>query len=81
MNVDILSKRIELLLEVVPCARRIALLYQPEFDLNLRQAALAEQVLHSQTDRNKGCHRPFRIARQNRSALRSRSRSACARIG
>jgi putative ABC transport system substrate-binding protein len=47
MNVDILSKRIELLLEVVPPARRIALLYQPDFDLNVRQAALAEQVLHS----------------------------------
>ena len=47
INVDILSKRVELLLEVVRPARRIALLYQPDFDLNVRQAALAEQVLHS----------------------------------
>lgn len=47
MNVDILSKRIELLLAVVPPAKRIALLYQPDFDLNVRQAALAEQVLQS----------------------------------
>lgn len=47
MNVDILSKRIELLLEVVPSAKRIALLYQPELDVNVRQAALAEQVIRS----------------------------------
>jgi len=47
MNVEILGKRIELLLRVVPSAKRIALLYQPDFDLNVRQAALAEQVLHS----------------------------------
>lgn len=47
MNVDILSKRIELLLEVVPSARRIALLYQPELDVNAQQAALAEQALRS----------------------------------
>jgi putative ABC transport system substrate-binding protein len=45
INVELLGKRIELLLEVVPRARRIALLYQPDFDLNLRQAALAEEVL------------------------------------
>lgn len=56
MNVEILSKRIELLLEVVPKARRIALLYQPDFDLNARQAALAEQVLQSLDAR------PLRVA-------------------
>ncbi len=47
MNTDILSKRIGLLLKVVPSARRIAMLYQPEFDLNVRQAALAEDLLQS----------------------------------
>lgn len=47
MNVEILSKRVELLLRVVPSAKRVALLYQPDFDLNVRQAALAEQVLQS----------------------------------
>ena len=45
MNVEILSKRIELLLEVVPSAKRIALLYQPDFDLNVQQATHAEDVL------------------------------------
>lgn len=47
MNVDILAKRIDLLLQVVPSARRIAVLYQPELDINARQAALAEQTLRS----------------------------------
>lgn len=45
MNVEILSKRLELLLEVVPSARRLALLHHPDFDLNLRQVVLAEPVL------------------------------------
>ena len=47
MNVDILAKRIELLLQVVPSARRIAILYQPELDLNAWQAVLAERTLQS----------------------------------
>ncbi|HSB25364.1 MAG TPA: ABC transporter substrate-binding protein [Burkholderiaceae bacterium] len=47
MNMEILSKRIEFLLEVVPSAKRVALLYQPELDLNARQTALAQQVLQS----------------------------------
>ena len=47
MNVEILSKRVELLLEVVPRAMRIAVMYQPDFDLNVRQTALVEQLLLS----------------------------------
>ena len=47
MNVDILAKRIDLLLQVMPSARRVAILYQPELEINARQAALAEQTLQS----------------------------------
>ncbi|MCG6952028.1 MAG: ABC transporter substrate-binding protein [Betaproteobacteria bacterium] len=47
INKDILGKRIELLREVVPTAKRIAMLYQPDFDLNVRQVELGEQVLGS----------------------------------
>lgn len=47
INVDILTKRIDLLLQVAPSAKRIAVLYQPELDINVRQAALAEQTLQS----------------------------------
>jgi len=47
MNVDILAKRIDLLLQVAPSAGRIAILYQPELDINARQAALAEATLQS----------------------------------
>jgi putative ABC transport system substrate-binding protein len=47
MNIDILTKRIDLLLQVVPAAKRIAILYQPELDVNAQQAALAEQTLQS----------------------------------
>jgi len=47
MNIDILSKRIELLLEVVPSAKRVAVLYQPDLDVNAQQATLAEQALQS----------------------------------
>jgi putative ABC transport system substrate-binding protein len=46
-NAEILGKRIELLLAVVPSARRIAVLYQPDFDLNAQQAVQADQVLRS----------------------------------
>jgi len=47
MNVEILGKRIGLLLQVVPSARRVAVLFQPELDINAQQAALAEQILQS----------------------------------
>ena len=47
MNVDILSKRIELLLQVAPSARRVAVLYQPDLDISAQQAALAERALQS----------------------------------
>jgi putative ABC transport system substrate-binding protein len=44
---EILGKRIELLREVVPAAKRIAILYQVDFDLNVRQADLAERQIRS----------------------------------
>ena len=47
INKAILGKRIELLREVVPTAKRVAMLYQPDFDLNVRQVELGEQVLGS----------------------------------
>jgi putative ABC transport system substrate-binding protein len=47
MNVDILAKRIDFLLQVVPSARRIAILYQPGLDINAEQAALADKTLQS----------------------------------
>ncbi len=47
INTDILGKRIGLLREVVPAAKRIAVLYQPDFDLNAHQAELAERILRT----------------------------------
>jgi putative ABC transport system substrate-binding protein len=42
MNKELIAKRLDLVHEVFPRAKRIALLYQPDFDMNVRQAALAE---------------------------------------
>lgn len=47
INNEILGKRIELLREIVPTAKRIAILHQPDFDLNVRQADLAEQHIRT----------------------------------
>lgn len=47
MNVEILTKRIDLLLQIVPSAKRVAILYQPELDTSARQAALGGQTLQS----------------------------------
>jgi putative tryptophan/tyrosine transport system substrate-binding protein len=42
MNKELIVKRLDLMHDVFPKAKRIALLYQPDFDMNVRQAALAE---------------------------------------
>lgn len=42
LNKDLVAKRVQLMHEAFPAIRRIVLLYQPEFDMNQRQAALAE---------------------------------------
>jgi len=47
INKEILGKRIELLHEIMPDAKRIAVLYQPELDLNVRQADIAETIIQS----------------------------------
>ena len=44
MNKELIGKRVDLLREAFPGTRRIALLFEPEFDMNVRQAALAEQA-------------------------------------
>jgi putative ABC transport system substrate-binding protein len=44
MNNQLVVKRLELLHEVLPKSRRIAVLYQPDFDLNVRQLAQVEQA-------------------------------------
>ncbi len=44
MNNQLVVKRLELLRDVRPNSRRIAVLYQPDFDLNLRQLAQVEQA-------------------------------------
>jgi putative ABC transport system substrate-binding protein len=44
MNNQLVVKRLELLHEVLPKSTRIAVLYQPDFDLNVRQLAQVEQA-------------------------------------
>lgn len=42
LNMDLVAKRVQLMSEAFPGARRVAILYQPDFDMNRHQAALAE---------------------------------------
>jgi putative ABC transport system substrate-binding protein len=44
MNKELVVKRLELMRDAFPKCRRIAVLYQPDFDLNVRQLALAEHA-------------------------------------
>jgi len=44
MNKELLGKRLELMRDAFPKSRRIAVLYQPDFDMNVRQLALTEQA-------------------------------------
>lgn len=44
MNAELVAKRVSLMREAFPATKRMALLYQADFDMNVRQAALAEQA-------------------------------------
>lgn len=44
MNKELVVKRLELMRDAFPRCKRIAVLYQPDFDLNVRQLALAEHA-------------------------------------
>ena len=74
INKDILGKRIQLLREVVPAAKRVGVLYQPDFDLSARQAELAERVLDSLglTTARVGIGRPATFAASFEALVRAR---------